>query len=152
MEYVPHNVCVSEQELCSFYRNAGRLTAILYLLGCSDCHNENLIAHRDQLLLVDAESLFQGTPFMRNTDRRSSAVRNRLWDLIGNSVVRIGLLPQWHFSGDERTPHDVSALGIQPPQSEYEQGIGWIGLNTDGMVSSRVERAACLPTSLPVGF
>ena len=41
MEYVPHKICLSTQELRSFYRNAGRLTAILYLLGCNDCHNEN---------------------------------------------------------------------------------------------------------------
>jgi type 2 lantibiotic biosynthesis protein LanM len=152
MEYVPHKICASDQELRSFYRNTGRLTAILYLLGCNDCHNENLIAHRDQLLLVDAETLFQGTPYERNTDWRSSTVRNDMYDRIGNSVVRIGLLPQWYFVGGQRTPRDVSALGIQPPQSEQQQGVGWIELNTDGMVSGRVERAAHLPTSLPVGI
>ena len=111
-----------------------------------------LIAHRDQLLLVDAETLFQGIPYERNTDWRSSTVRNDLYDRIGNSVVRIGLLPQWHFAGGQRTPRDVSALGIQPPQSEHQQGVGWIEPNTDGMVSGRVERATYLPTSLPVGI
>jgi type 2 lantibiotic biosynthesis protein LanM len=151
MEHVAHEVCASDDELPAFYRNAGRLTAVLYLLGCNDCHNENLIAYRDQLLLVDAETLFQGVARERNTDRRASAVRSGLHDRMADSIVRIGLLPQWHFIGGQRTPRDVSALGIQAPPLERERGAGWIALNTDGMVSGDVERAARLPTSLPVG-
>lgn len=151
-EFVAQELCKNDRELRSFYRNAGRLTAILYLLGCDDCHNENIIAHGDQLFLVDAETLFQGVPALRNTDRRSSTVRNTLWDQIGNSVVRTGLLPQWHFAGAQRVPHDVSALGISPPSTSEQQVPGWTALNTDGMVSSLVKRAAHLPKSLPVGL
>jgi type 2 lantibiotic biosynthesis protein LanM len=62
----------------------------------------------------------------------------------------MGLLPQWHFVGQQRLRRDVSALGIEPPQSPEQQGIGWIALNTDGMVSGPIEHAAHLPTSLPV--
>ena len=40
MEYVPHRLCADECELRRFYTNAGRLSAILYLLGCTDCHFE----------------------------------------------------------------------------------------------------------------
>jgi lantibiotic modifying enzyme len=55
-------MCSNDKELPDFYRNAGRLAAILYILGCNDCHNENVIAHRSQLVLVDAETLLQGAP------------------------------------------------------------------------------------------
>jgi type 2 lantibiotic biosynthesis protein LanM len=152
MEWMPHVLCDGDGELRRFYRNAGRLTAVLYLLGCNDCHHENFIASGDQLLLVDGETLFQGTPYERNTDRRQSSVRSRLYDRMGNSVVRLGLLPQWHFVGDKRTPHDVSALGIRPPRQRRRDEPGWIGLNTDGMVSGRVGRLAEVPTSSPVGI
>lgn len=152
MELVPHQVCTSDQELRSFYRNAGRLTAILHLLGCTDCHHENLIAHSDHLLLVDAETLFEGIPKDHNKDPNSSKVQSGLYKQIANSVIRLGLLPQWDFVGKQRIPRDVSALGIQPPQSRYQQAVGWIGLNSDGMIASEVTEAVHLPTSLPVGI
>lgn len=152
MEWLPHVPCRNNNDLQRFYRNAGRLAALLYLLGCADCHHENFIAQRDDLLLVDAEALFQGTPYDRNTDRRNSTVRSALYDRMGDSVMRLGLLPQWHFAGEKRVPQDVSALGIAPPRSLRQQVAGWQELNTDGMISGRVERAAVLPTSSPVGI
>ena len=59
MEFVEHRLCRGEDELKIFYRNAGRLTAVLHLLGCTDCHHENLIACGDQLLLIDTETLLE---------------------------------------------------------------------------------------------
>jgi lantibiotic modifying enzyme len=44
VEFVAHEVCSNDKELTDFYRNAGRLAAILYILGCNDCHNENVSA------------------------------------------------------------------------------------------------------------
>ena len=152
MEHISHEICANDIELRAFYRNAGRLTAVLYVLGCNDCHNENLIAHRDQLVLVDAETLFQSVPRRREKDRTSTLVRSDLHERILDSVVKIGLLPQWFFIGGKRTPRDVSGLGIQVPASERELGPGWIALNSDGMMSGDVERAARLPTSSPVGI
>ncbi len=151
MEWVPHVLCEGEGELGSFYRNAGRLAAVLHLLGCADCHHENFIAQGDQLLLVDGEALFQGTPYDRNTDRRQSTVRSGLYDRMGGSVLRLGLLPQWHFAGEKRIPHDVSALGIAPPRSAERKQSGWIEPGTDAMIAGRVDRPTEVPTSSPVG-
>jgi len=151
MEWVPHVLCDDGRQLCSFYRNAGRLAAILYLLCSTDCHHENFIAHGDQLLLIDGEGLFQGTPWDRNTDRRHSTARSGLYDRMGDSVLRLGLLPQWHFAGEKRIPKDVSALGIAPPTNARSYGAGWLEPGTDGMIAGRIERAAVVPTSLPVG-
>jgi type 2 lantibiotic biosynthesis protein LanM len=151
MEWVPHVLCDGDRQLRCFYRNAGRLAAVLYLLSCADCHHENFVAQGDQLLLVDGEALFQGTPCDRNTDRRQSVVRSGLYDRMSDSVVRLGLLPQWHFAGAKRIPQDVSALGIAPPRSAQQEEIGWVKLGTDGMIAGRVERATGVPTSSPVG-
>jgi type 2 lantibiotic biosynthesis protein LanM len=151
MEWVPHELCNSDRELRSFYRNAGRLAAVLYLLCCADCHHENFVAQGDQLMLVDGEALFQGTPHDRNTDRRHSTVRSSLYDRIGDSVVRLGMLPQWQFAGAKRIPHDLSALGIAPPRSARREVVGWLEPGTDGMIAGRVERDVEVPTSSPVG-
>ena len=151
MEWVPHLLCGDRERLAAFYRNAGRLAAVLYLLCATDCHHENFIAHGDHLLLIDGEGLFQGTPRDRNTDRRHSMARSGLYDRMGDSVLRLGLLPQWYFTGEKRIPQDVSALGIAPPVRARSSGVGWLEPGTDGMIAGRIERAVDVPTSSPVG-
>lgn len=151
MEWVPHRVCDDDRELRRFYRNAGRLTAILYLLGGSDCHHENFVADGDQLHLVDGETLLQGVPRVRNPDRSSSAARSSLYDRMGDSVLRLGLLPQWNFVGERRAAHDLSALGVAPPRRAWREEVGWVEPGTDAMIAGRVRRATEAPTSSPVG-
>jgi type 2 lantibiotic biosynthesis protein LanM len=152
VEYVAHETCSNDEELADFYCNAGRLTAILYVLGCNDCHNENVIAHRNQLILVDAETLLQGVPRRAIPDPDTATARDSLEARLGASVVRIGLLPQWFVIAGERIPRDVSALGVEPPAAEHETYTGWSALNTDGMVTGPAIRRAPLPVSLPVGI
>jgi type 2 lantibiotic biosynthesis protein LanM len=153
MEYVEHQICKDDRELCRFYRNAGRLSAVLHLLGCSDCHHENLIACKDQLLLVDAETLFEGTPTETVNAIDSSAFGlSKLQREIAVSVLKLGILPHWEVVGVDQMPIDASALGIQPPPNEHRQVAGWVGLNSDGMFLGSVTRQVPLPTSLPVDF
>jgi type 2 lantibiotic biosynthesis protein LanM len=152
VEFVAHEICSNDKELTDFYRNAGRLAAILYILGCNDCHNENVIAHRSQLVLVDAETLLQGVPRRAIPDTAEATARDSLEARLGDSVMRIGLLPHWFFIAGERVPRDVSALGIESPTAEHEAYTGWCALNTDGMVMGRAMRRARLPMSLPVGI
>jgi hypothetical protein len=138
MEYVEHQICKDDRELCRFYRNAGRLSAVLHLLGCSDCHHENLIACKDQLLLVDAETLFEGTPTETVNAIDSSAFGlSKLQREIAVSVLKLGILPHWEVVGVDQMPIDASALGIQPPPNEHRQVAGWVGLNSDGMFSGQ---------------
>ena len=122
------------------------------MLGCNDCHNENVIAHRNQLILVDAETLLQGVPRRTIPVPYSPTARDTLEARMGDSVVRIGLLPQWFFIAGERIPRDVSALGIEAPAAEHETYTGWSALNTDGIVSGTTTRPARLPMSSPVGI
>jgi type 2 lantibiotic biosynthesis protein LanM len=153
MEWVKHRTCGSERELESFYTNAGRLMAVLYLLGCTDCHYENLIACGDQLVLIDTETLLE--PDLRDhsgDDRDDDTVLSALQASIQCSVLRSGLLPQWQIVGAGRKrAFDVSALGIAPPPLERDQP-GWLGLNSDGMMAGSSKQPPELPTSLPVGL
>jgi lantibiotic modifying enzyme len=155
MEWVPHRVCSSADELGLFYTNAGRLTAILHVLGCTDCHHENLIACSDQLLLIDTETLLEpelpdhiGEAVVETMAPAPSLLQRRLL----GSVLRSGLLPQWGVMGASKRAVDISALGVRPPAKEQRSVSGWVGLNSDGMLFGRVSRPAELPTSLPVGI
>ena len=153
MEWVEHRPCSSDDELASFYTNAGRTMAMLHLLGCTDCHYENLIASGDQLVLIDTETLLEADlRDLISNDGDESARLSDLQTSMQGSVLRSGLLPQWLMVGAGRKrAFDISALGIQPPPAEREMP-GWLGLNSDGMMAGRSSQPCELPTSLPVGL
>lgn len=155
MEFVEHQHCKSDEELHCFYTNAGRLTALLHLLGCTDCHHENLIASGDQLLLIDTETLLEADlpDHIRQADTAAAAAKpSNLQTRFLRSVLRSGLLPQWLFIGGAKRAVDISALGISPPSEPEQQYHGWLGINSDGMMPGRVRRPSNVPTSLPVGI
>ncbi|QNI84247.1 type II lanthionine synthetase [Synechococcus sp. PROS-7-1] len=155
MEHVAHTLCANAEELERYYCNAGRLTALLHLLGCTDCHHENLIASGDQLVLIDTETLLEADLPDHIQAAAESAEHQEPSDLqqrFRGSVLRSGLLPQWWFIGQGKQAIDISALGIAPPAKEEITMAGWLGINSDGMMPGRINRAAECPTSLPVGF
>ncbi|MGO9340395.1 MAG: type 2 lanthipeptide synthetase LanM, partial [Terracidiphilus sp.] len=155
MEFVQHRLCRDEQETERFYYNAGRLSAVLHILGCTDCHHENLIADGDQLVLIDTETLLEPTAANHIENASKSRSSRRLSDLqkkFDNSILRSGLIPSWTLVGAEKHAIDMSALGIDPPADEHELVGGWLAVNSDGMLRGRVKAPATLPTSLPVGI
>ncbi len=155
MEHVVHQLCANDKELTNFYFNAGRLTALLHLLGCTDCHHENLIACGDQLLLIDTETLLEADLPDHISDASSTTAQTEpstLQKQFRRSVLRSGLLPQWMFLGESKQAIDISALGISPPNKPERIAAGWLGFNSDGMMPGRVSQPVEIPTSLPVGI
>ncbi len=154
MEYVDHHLCANDKELANFYFNAGRLTALLHQLGCTDCHHENLIACGDQLLLIDTETLLEADLPDHVSDASSTTTtpeQSTLKKRLQESVLRSGLLPNWMIIGESKQAVDISALGISPPQKSEQIYAGWLGFNSDGMMPGRVMQPTTVPTSLPVG-
>ncbi|HEX2763720.1 MAG TPA: type 2 lanthipeptide synthetase LanM [Allosphingosinicella sp.] len=115
MEFVRRKPARRREELDRFYYNAGRLLAVLHVLGCTDCHSENLVAAGDQLVLVDGETLLQPVP--RNDVRAAPlpgvVEASRLGSIFEESVVRTEALPAWSFAGLRRQALDTSALGAE---------------------------------------
>lgn len=95
MEFIPHVRCGSKEELSSYYRNAGALLCVLHLLRARDCHFQNLIACRQDPVLVDAEMLFQA----------------QLTEHEPASITWTGMIPTFRF-GPEGQYYDVSGLGF----------------------------------------
>ena len=152
MEWAKHIPCRDETELASFYFNAGRILAVLHLLGCTDCHHENLIASGDQLILIDTETLLDAEVRDMVRDEDSISPETSLRREVNSSVLRTGLLPHWIIAGPRRNDsYDISALGMRvpPPTSQLP---GWIDINNDGMRPGLTAQTNKLPTSLPIGF
>lgn len=58
-EFVEKNGCNTEQEIAMYYKRAGYLLCILYLVNGVDFHAENIIANGDSPSLIDHETIIQ---------------------------------------------------------------------------------------------
>lgn len=133
--------CGDRAELRRFYRNAGRTLALLHALSATDCHAENLVAHRDQLVLVDGETLMEpAAPAGLRPPGRPEP------DAVA-SVLRVGLLPTWLWLSGPGEAVDMSALGAGTGPVAR---TGWRAVNTDAMCRGPVAAAGSWPASLPV--
>jgi type 2 lantibiotic biosynthesis protein LanM len=146
-----HNAqCTTRPELERFYRNAGRLLAVLHLLGATDFHSENLVASGSSLVVVDAETLFEDRVVTDVASPVPQEERIRA-EPLALSILQTLMLPAWLPEGDGAVLRDVSALGADPAPRESVEAPGWKNVNTDLMVWSVGEALPAHPRSLPVG-
>jgi len=108
VEFVGHRRCGSQEELAGYYRNAGGLLCLLYLLRATDCHFQNLIACGEHPVWVDAEMLFQ--PALQASES---------W-----TVARTGLIPSLRL-GPGGEVYDVSGLGFTGSRATHFEVPEW---------------------------
>ncbi|GAA3557718.1 type 2 lanthipeptide synthetase LanM family protein [Kribbella ginsengisoli] len=124
--YVPHTPCQDISEVRRFYQRQGALLALLYVLDGTDMHYENLIAHGDQPVLVDIETLFHPAivPLgMLSTDPANAALLS--------SVYRTALLPL--VLAGEHGVADVSGLGGDAGSVTPYSVVEWADAGLDSM-------------------
>ena len=138
VEFIEHLPCVNASAAHRFYQRSGMLLSLLYALEGTDCHNENLIACGENLVLVDAEAILH--PHARlMTDAGSSdsesdcELDDNTFDFFNDSVLRTGLLPHWNIEAGSDTPYDVSGLGGNDVQQLPRSRLRWQAINTDRM-------------------
>lgn len=112
-EFVEHRYCEGEAELTRFYRNLGHWLAVMRLVGGTDLHSENLVAHGPLPVVVDAESLFAPDPPVPLSGRGLAV--DAAAELIRKTVLRTGLLPV-RADGFALAGMDISAAGALPEQ------------------------------------
>jgi type 2 lantibiotic biosynthesis protein LanM len=142
---VEHVPCDPER-LPEFYRNVGRLMAMLHLLGATDCHYENLIAHREHLVLIDAETLFE---VRLRTDVQQ--VRDHLPEGMDDWILKVGMLPAPRAFAAGQDAVDISALGVESATGAADTEVRtWLAVNSDDMERGTVLEVMPQPHSLPV--
>jgi type 2 lantibiotic biosynthesis protein LanM len=103
IEFISPRGCASGDEVRRFYERHGEYLALLYAIEATDFHHENLIAAGEHPILIDLETLFQ--PRLRDRDQAID-------DVFGNSILRVGLLPQRMFGDDgQNDGFDMSGMG-----------------------------------------
>lgn len=122
-------------EIEEYYRRAGGLLMVLYLLHGTDYHFENIIAVRTSPLVIDNETiLHQELPLqelpLQELPRERLGGRV-LEATIRSSVLKTLLLPFWRMH--LQTTRTVEAgLGFVTPEETTERLV-WTDINTDAM-------------------
>lgn len=150
MEYVAQLPCENEAAVQRYYQRAGAVLCLLYALKGKDCHYENLIASGEHPVLIDLETLMQ--PEIRELEDRGDyaqlqAIVNQLLD---NSVLSTGLLPNWELGPDGQTLFDISGLGGVGEQQLPYQTQSWQNINTDRMALGRQYGQLSHQSNLPI--
>ncbi|HZG07509.1 MAG TPA: type 2 lanthipeptide synthetase LanM [Allosphingosinicella sp.] len=100
VEYIEYTGCGRAEEIDLYYQRLGALLAILYVLGATDFHYENIIAQGAHPVLIDLETFFRPrTPILGTEGNEDS----------DNSVLRTGLLPH-HIVVGEHGGGDISGM------------------------------------------
>lgn len=103
---VEFKTCESEKEIKRFYERMGRHVCLAYLLSISDIHFENVIAHGEYPVLIDAEVF---------PDRRLDIAigeKKSMHDTLKDTVMNTGMLRQ-RWLGKNMS---VGAFGSCEPQ------------------------------------
>lgn len=133
MEFVAQEPCRAESEVARFYTRMGGYLALLYVLGATDFHFENLVAAGEQPMLIDLETLFHPLLLGSSPDPGTARVHRE----IGESVLSVGLLPDRTALGAAGAAVDLSGLGARGDQLSPDAMPCWIGSGTDTMHLSR---------------
>jgi type 2 lantibiotic biosynthesis protein LanM len=129
-EFVPERPCADLAEVDRFYRRYGALLGLVWTLGGTDVHCENLIADADQPVVIDLETLFH--PGLQPQDDDPAG-----HELL-RSVYRTAMLPQ--FVAGRHGVLDLSGLGGDRDTTVPVDCVGWADAGTDTMRLIRTTR------------
>jgi type 2 lantibiotic biosynthesis protein LanM len=118
MEFIEHLPVANAYELSGYYTQCGALLAIVFLLGGTDFHFENIIAGGKHPVPIDLECLFGATTEMQE---------GRF------SVNNTGLLPANIYLGGQDTPIDNSGFGAWGAQVSGIDRWAWVNAGTDAL-------------------
>lgn len=150
IEYVEYLPCEDEVAAQRFYQGAGMLLCLLYVLGATDCHYENLIASGEHLVLIDMETLL-------HHEAHTLVESQEIWNLTSSatkkwqdSVLRTELLPRWEFKHDAQIAYDIGGLGSIETQQAPVRVRCWQQINTDDMHIAYETKKISIAKNLPL--
>lgn len=149
LEYVQQSPCEDKAAAKRFYQRAGMILCLLYLLGGTDFHNENLIACGEHLVLIDLETALHHEAKLLEGALDDDAVTLASYQL-SDSVIRTGLLPTWEFAAENSIARDFSGLGSIENQPEPIPVPVWKQINTDDMHCEHENMDRPLQANIPM--
>ena len=134
LEFIEARPCRSSDEARRYHWRLGGLLAVLHALRGVDCHFENLIAHGDQPVLVDLETIVHPAIPYREPERYDRRLAGRL---LARSVLRVGLLPVPTGGADPARGIDLSGVASVDGVMSPDPVLQWEKRGTDEMRAVR---------------
>ncbi|QHZ48132.1 type 2 lanthipeptide synthetase LanM family protein [Bacillus sp. NSP9.1] len=108
MEYIHYEELDDLKDASNYYYKIGQFLCLLYTFNSKDFHYENIIANKDNPILIDIETIFHGE---LNTDSNESSASVNAEKLINQSVCSIYLLPnRVTFANDDNGYFDFGGV------------------------------------------
>jgi type 2 lantibiotic biosynthesis protein LanM len=134
VEFIKVGGCTSVDEIQRFYRRQGGYLALLYMLGATDFHHQNLIASGEHPFLIDLEALFHPFLATATTPTTEPGQSNKsAGTAIAYSVLGVGLLPSRVKTHKGEANVEVSGLGGKEGQLTLYPQPYWENPGTDQM-------------------
>lgn len=140
-EYISHISCTNQEELRRYYQRLGNLLAVIYLLGGTDIHFENVIAHGEHPVIVDLECLL--TPTIGLEHQTLSELHFR------TLVIDTFLLPKQQMIDTHYTGFDISAFSGMGGEIAPQKVLEPVNLGKDYMTIERKEIRLSQCTNIP---
>jgi len=133
VEYVERRPWASSGEAERYSQRVGMFLCLLYMLGATDCHYQNLITNGEHIVLPDLETLLHPDVPQKTSPPATSAAARRAYDKLRHSVLGTGLLPSWQVGQRGRVVFDISGLGVSDNQETPFMRLRWHCVNMDNM-------------------
>ncbi len=136
-ENIENDPLDSKADAADFYYRAGGILALIYILGGTDFHQENLIAQGAYPVLIDLETILR--PLVRpfSYEELTDEHKKLCESLEGDSVIRTCIVPMW-MPVSKEVSRDYGAL--TPDDNSAYSTREWLDINTDRMRRGRVDR------------
>jgi type 2 lantibiotic biosynthesis protein LanM len=144
-EFIEHTGCADEAGCVRFFRRAGAWLALLHCFAATDIHQENVIAAGDHPVPIDLETILQPSPEEHKIHEPEGEAFDAAMEIIGNSVMTVGLLPAYGRSVD----NNVFAMGGMTAEWGARTVIKWNDINTDAMRPAKIQEPGTATPNLP---
>jgi lantibiotic modifying enzyme len=120
LEFISHKSCKTEEDIELYYKRAGFILCLVYLLNGGDYHNENIIANGFSPLLIDHETITQP-----KISERYRSFFKQFVESTDESVLDSFLLP--NKSGTSGLPMGRCGFGYH--KQTHFHGVEKVGIN-----------------------
>jgi type 2 lantibiotic biosynthesis protein LanM len=121
VEFVEHEPCQDAQAAQRYYRRAGMLLCLAYVLGGTDLSYEHIIAHGEHPVLIDPGTLLHHYPCPDHQDEPTQKQCSD-WEQQQFSVLHTGLLTGWQPSINTtqwKPDRDISGFAMNEPAQPH---------------------------------
>ena len=144
-EFIEHAGCPDAKGCERFFRRAGAWLALFHCFASTDIHQENMVAAGEHPVPIDLEMILQATAVEHITEDAEAQAFQAAADIIGNSVLAIGLLPAYGRSSDNK----IVAMGGMVSDWTSRSQLTWENINSDTMRPAKTKQARAAIPNLP---